>query len=69
MSCVLCNKGFSCGCQKMVIDGVTIHKTCQAEWKKRKLATKPVFTSEKIISNLNSDLSLEQVNEQVKDLK
>ena len=28
MNCANCNEGFSCGCQKMIVNGITIHKTC-----------------------------------------
>ena len=33
MTCVNCNKGFSCGCQKTkAADGKTVHKTCLNEY-------------------------------------
>ncbi len=62
MNCANCNKGFSCGCQKMSVNGVTIHKTCQNEWKNKN-------PSSNMVSQTNNNLSLELAKEQIKNLR
>jgi hypothetical protein len=62
MNCANCNKGFSCGCQKMIVNGITIHKTCHNEWKNKNF-------SSNVISNTSNDLSLELAKEQIKNLR
>jgi hypothetical protein len=62
MNCVNCNKGFSCGCQKMTVDGVVIHKTCQNEWNNKKLSNQGEQTPKQ-------DLSLQLAADQIKNLR
>ncbi len=62
MNCVNCNKGFSCGCQKMTVDGVTIHKTCQNEWNNKKLSNQSEQAPKQ-------DLNLQLAADQIKNLR
>lgn len=62
MNCANCNKGFSCGCQKMAVDGVTIHKTCQNEWNNKKLSNQSEQASKQ-------DLNLQLAADQIKNLR
>jgi len=46
----------------MSVDGVTIHKTCQNEWKNKN-------SSSNMVSQTNNNLSLELAKEQIKNLR
>lgn len=41
MTCVKCNKAFSCGCQKTkASDGAIVHKTCKIAYETEKNTVK-----------------------------
>ena len=54
MSCIQCNKPFTCGCQKHPVgDGKNIHKTCATEYNKLHSFGKA--------NNLNLELAEQQI--------
>jgi hypothetical protein len=56
-NCAQCNKVFTCGCQKVYIEGKVICKACAANQK----STPPKDTSR--------DLALELAKQQIQDLR
>lgn len=45
MNCKHCNKPFTCGCQKINVNGITVHKTCKTEWEAKQKNLQNASTS------------------------
>jgi|TARA_B110000908_G_C10078967_1_gene368665 hypothetical protein len=59
MNCAHCNKAFTCGCQKLIVEGITIHKTCKNEYNNK--VSNP--------ADVTRELGLDLAKEQIKNLR